>query len=90
MAKSQSLLKMILTYFIAIDYIDYVWLIASILSMRQMLEYGWTWGFAWMIYNSIPWIRRELHYVYNDCSDDATELLEMIPDLRLYLPFLER
>ena len=67
-----------------------MWLVASVLSLRQLLEYGWTWGFAILIYNSVPWIKREVNHIYNDCSDDATEILAMVPDLRTHLPVLER
>ena len=73
-----------------LDFIDFVWLVSSILAMRQLLECGWSWWFAILVYNSVPWIKRELKHIYSDCSDDVTELFAMLPDITMYFPVLDR
>lgn len=86
---SECVVKM---YLFILDLIDLAWLVSSILSVRQMLDHGWTWSFAWIFFNSFPWVKREMSHLYKDSFDesDITAITAMIPGLKSYLPFSNR
>ena len=66
-----------------------MWLLASILSMREILEHGLAWSFAWIFFNSFAWVKRELRHVYNDCMD-GRDVIPMLPDPKQLLQISER